>query len=150
MTDREELLARVVEHEIASAKEGMPHHAAMMVELNMTPQQMCALMTLESHDALPTSAVCEAVGVKPNVASGIVQRLVDRGYISREESPEDRRVRLLHLTAEGRQFAQAMTADLRDLKRRQFAALSDEQLEQLYEIQLTLAHADVSMPVTMR
>ena len=127
----------------------MPQQAAMMVALNMTPQQVCALMTLEAHDSLPTSAVFEAVGVKANVASGIVQRLVDRGYVARTESPDDRRVRLLNLTAEGRKFADELTSGLWDFRQRQFAALSDEQLKQLYDIQQTLVRADVKMPLSI-
>jgi DNA-binding MarR family transcriptional regulator len=139
----------VIDRELVSLRETMPAHAARMVSLNITPQQMCALMTLEFNDGLSTSAVCEAMGVKANVASGIVQRLVERGYVSREDSESDRRVRLLHLTAQGREFAEGMTAGLKELRRMQFDALSDEQLEQLYAIQETMALAGHAAPITI-
>lgn len=149
MNDREVLLARVIDHELDLVREIMPQHAAKMVALNITPQQMCALMTLEIHDGLPTSAVCDAMGVKANVASGIIQRLVDRGYVSREDSATDRRVRLLHLTPQGREFAEGMTAGMREFRRMQFDALSDEQLENLRDIQETLAKSGLLVPIAV-
>lgn len=149
MIDRDTLITRVLDHELASLRATMPEHAARMVTLNITPLQMCALMTLEMHDGMSTSAVCEAMGVKANVATGIIQRLVDRGYVAREDSAADRRVRLLHLTPLGREFAEEMTAGMREFRRMQFAALSDEQLEQFHGIQQTLAGHGHSAPLAI-
>jgi DNA-binding MarR family transcriptional regulator len=44
------------------------------------------------------------MGVSLATVTGIVDRLAAQGLVSRREDPSDRRVRLLELTAEGREL----------------------------------------------
>ena len=50
------------------------------------------------------------LGVSKQAASQLVDALVIRGYLTREEHPEDRRRMLFHLTARGRAAAEAVAA----------------------------------------
>ena len=67
-----------------------------------------------------------AAAIAPG-ASQIIERLVQGGLVQRSETPDDRRVRLVHLTAAGRQVVaesiQAQQGWLEPL----LAALTDEQ-----------------------
>src|SRR6478752_1484993 len=59
--------------------------------------------------------------------TGLVERLVEQGLISRRPSPEDRRAQLVSLTAEGRRFFRAMARAIADI----LADLSAEEIETL-------------------
>ena len=51
----------------------------------------------------------------------VLKELIDKGYVFQKEGPEDRRQRLLHLTAKGETLLQALAAP--QIKRFQRAAL---------------------------
>ncbi len=51
---------------------------------------------------LPVNTLGPKVNLTPGSISVAVDRLHNRGLVSREESPEDRRVRIVTLTAEGK------------------------------------------------
>ena len=73
------------------------------------------------------SDIGEDLGVTSAAASQMIERLVQQGLVQRSETPDDRRVRLVHLTAAGQQVVtesiQAQQGWLEPL----LAALTDEQ-----------------------
>ena len=52
------------------------------------------------------SEISERFEVTPAAASQLVDKLVQNGYIQREEDPNDRRAKLLNLTDAGRDLVQ--------------------------------------------
>ena len=52
------------------------------------------------------SEISERFSVTPAAASQLVDKLVQSGYIQREEDPNDRRAKLLNLTDKGRDVIQ--------------------------------------------
>jgi len=100
------------------------------------------LMTLlDAHGALPMSRVAELLGCGLPTATGLVQRMEERGLVERVHDTDDRRVVLLRLTDDG-------AAEIRDLNqaRRQRMAdalshLSDAEREQLLTSILALRAA---------
>jgi len=119
----------------------MPRQAASVAEMGLTVHQFRALIYALLHEGATTSDLAEFVGVHPSVATGIVQRLVERELIERAEDPTDRRVRRLHLSAQGRTFIEEAMGTVRAQRREQFSALSQTQLSQLGGILATLTHA---------
>ena len=60
-----------------------------------------------SHKGSSVSDLGEHLGVSNAAASQMLERLVQQGFISRLEDPNDRRFKQLTLTAKGRQVLQA-------------------------------------------
>ncbi len=60
------------------------------------------LEALLNKGPLPVNTIGPKVFLTPGSISTAVDRLVERGLVSRVESPEDRRVRIVSLTAKGR------------------------------------------------
>lgn len=116
----------------------MPHQAASVAQMSLTVHQFRALIFTLMHDGATTSDLAEFVGVHPSVATGIVQRLVERGLLERAEDANDRRVRRLHLSGGGRAFMEEAMGTVRAQRREQLAVLSDTQLDQLAGILATL------------
>src|SRR5258708_31455704 len=62
------------------------------------------LEALANKGLLPVSRIGPRGHLPPGSTSTPVDRLVDRGVVSRVESPEDRRVRIVSLTPKGKEL----------------------------------------------
>src|SRR5256714_15636795 len=62
------------------------------------------LEALLNKGPLPVNSIGPKVFLTPGSISVAVDRLVERGLVSRVESPEDRRVRVVSLTAKGKRL----------------------------------------------
>ena len=67
----------------------------------LSMQQFRAMKTLEHHDGVSLSLLSEHLGTTLSAASKLVDGLVDRGYVQRENAEDDRRRLILGLTQEG-------------------------------------------------
>jgi DNA-binding MarR family transcriptional regulator len=68
------------------------------------PQLTC-LLALFEYGPLPVSKLAKYVLVKPSTATGIVDRLEEKGLVQRERSLLDRRIVTIHLTESGHEVA---------------------------------------------
>jgi MarR family transcriptional regulator, 2-MHQ and catechol-resistance regulon repressor len=62
------------------------------------------LEALLNKGPLPVNTIGPKVNLTPGSISVAVDRLFDKGLVSRVESPEDRRVRVVSLTAKGKEL----------------------------------------------
>ena len=67
----------------------------------VTPVQYAALQSVADAPGIDQRGLARAIGLDTSTIAGVVDRLEARGLMRRSASPEDRRVRLLSLTAEG-------------------------------------------------
>jgi DNA-binding MarR family transcriptional regulator len=104
---------------------GMPHaYYAILVALND-----------QSTRSLPLTRVAEQLDYSQSRMSHAVARLEESGWVERVTDPDDRRVTLLHLTEVGRRaFADASVGHIAEVRRVFFAALDDEDLDDLRRI----------------
>ncbi|WP_061960719.1 MarR family winged helix-turn-helix transcriptional regulator [Demequina flava] len=138
---REDTIAQILTLQGTLMRTSMRHHSRTMAGENLTPAQFHLLVFLHSRPGTPTAEAADAMGVKPNIASGVIQRLVERGWVAREPSAHDGRVRLLSLTPSGVQTVDnAVDAAEKDFIDH-VSVLSDEQVEQLRGILDTLVAA---------
>ena len=68
--------------------------------------QFSILMQLHHRGACGMSEVSERFEITPAAASQLVDKLVQNGFVVREEDPHDRRAKLLNLTDKGRDLVQ--------------------------------------------
>ena len=88
--------------------------AALSHELQLAPMQLNALRLLEPGAEMPMSALAESLHCDASNVTGIVDRLESRGLIERRDAPNDRRVRLLAITAEGERLRESLIERLSD------------------------------------
>jgi DNA-binding MarR family transcriptional regulator len=134
MSERDRLLDEIGALEIRLLALGLPEETSSLLDYNITLQQIRAFALIFARGETPITKVADALGIRPNVATGIVQRLVDRGLIERREDPGDRRVRLLTVTDQGRELIDELGTIVLAKGRGLLDRLSDEQLHQLSEI----------------
>src|ERR1700751_1009968 len=89
------------------------------------------LEALLSKGPLPVNGIGPKVFLTPGSISTAVDRLVERGLVSRVESPEDRRVRIVSLTAKGKELIAPIFRKHAAEIRKVFADVSPKELRAL-------------------
>jgi DNA-binding MarR family transcriptional regulator len=84
--------------------------------------------------AMTLGELSQRMMVSNGNVTGLVERLVEQGLISRRPSPKDRRAQLVRLTAEGRRFFRAMARTNGDWIGEIFAGLSADDIEALLRL----------------
>jgi DNA-binding MarR family transcriptional regulator len=68
-------------------------------ELGITPVQMLVLYTLFKEDGISISELGKRCYLDNSTLTGVIDRLEALGLVTRNDSPEDRRAYIVHLTA---------------------------------------------------
>ena len=80
---------------------------------------------------LPVNVIGPKVNLTPGSISVAVERLVAKGLVSRDESSEDRRVRIVALTPKGKGVITPIFKEHAALLEKMFAGLSCDEMRQL-------------------
>jgi DNA-binding MarR family transcriptional regulator len=75
-----------------------------LVRLGISMTQLHLMHLLDRHGELPMSRLAEMLDVSLSAATGLVDRIEERGFVERIRVPSDRRVVLVRVTADGRQM----------------------------------------------
>jgi DNA-binding MarR family transcriptional regulator len=134
MTERSRLLSEISTLEIRLLASGLPEQTSSLLDYDLTLQQIRVFAFILARGQISISKVADALGIRPNVATGIIQRLVDRGLIERHDDADDRRVRLLTVTDRGLALIDELSGIVLAKGRELLDRLSDEQLRQLRDI----------------
>ena len=91
---------------------------------SITPVQYATLSGLGSHPGVDQRTLAAQVGLDASTLGGVVDRLESRGWLTRQPSPSDRRVKLLQITAAGKALLRDMAPAIEASQRRILAPLS--------------------------
>jgi DNA-binding MarR family transcriptional regulator len=120
---------------------GIRQRNAMRRRLGLGDDELTTLLYLTEHDHLTQR---QLVGISTLTRSGVgamVQRLEDAGLVERVPDPQDRRVRLLQLSARGRQRMRTARGACDDERLRLLTARPDAELEALAGVLSAVAEA---------
>jgi DNA-binding MarR family transcriptional regulator len=127
--DRATLLAELLDefaaHSPAAAMRHMrqwPGGALSLVHVNV-------LAVLDIDGPIPMGGLAEALDVSQASATGIVDRMEQRGLVERRRIDDDRRVVRVALTDEGRRLIAGMAAERREHLAAMLETLTDAELE---------------------
>lgn len=134
MTERSRLLDEIGSLEIRLLALALPEQTSSLLDYDLTLQQIRAFAFVLARGQTSAGKLAAALDIRPNVATGIIQRLVDRGLIDRHETPHDRRLRLLAITDRGLALLEELSAIVLAQARELLDRLSDEQLRQMRDI----------------
>lgn len=102
--------ADVVELLFAYVERLRVHFEAIAKAHDLTPVQAKLLLGL--GDKAPMRTLASELCCDPSNITGVVDRLEERGLISRTEDPDDRRVKILQTTPAGRKLRDTFVAKL--------------------------------------
>lgn len=88
---------------------------------------------LERHGDMPMSRLADALDVSLSNASGVIDRLEERGFVERIRVPDDRRIVLVHLTDAGRRAMAEIDVLKDEMLQKVLGRLDDGQLGRLVQ-----------------
>jgi DNA-binding MarR family transcriptional regulator len=101
--DRAALLRRLDELSAAFDRRALCTWAEPLLSTPLTMQQLKVLTLIAvEQDRATGHDLAETMGVSVATMSGLVDRLVEHGMVRRRDDPDDRRIRRLSLTPDGR------------------------------------------------
>ncbi|MGW0810346.1 MarR family winged helix-turn-helix transcriptional regulator [Nonomuraea sp. NPDC002799] len=98
--EREDLIRRIIEAQRGLGRLFAQHQSPLFTS-NLTMRQLKVVMILAADGSASGQDLAHNLGVGLGTVTGIVDRLVAHGLVSRHEDPHDRRVRRVELTPEG-------------------------------------------------
>jgi DNA-binding MarR family transcriptional regulator len=91
------------------------------------------LLSFTRRGSVPMGKLGERLMIHPTSATSLITRLVDQGYVEREEDAADRRITLARITPEGRRVAKRATKRLVEA-RFGLAGLTDAEAAQMIDL----------------
>ena len=103
-------------------------------QFKITSPQLICLYSLRKQDSLTLSQLAKLISLSVSTTNGVVDRLEEKGLLTRTRSAEDRRKVVLQITEKGLEVAKAAPALLQD-------RLSDalRRLPELEQVAITLS-----------
>jgi DNA-binding MarR family transcriptional regulator len=92
-----------------------------LYESGLTFPQIIVMYALTWEGPQPISTLAQTLRLSLAATSQLVDRLVDGGYVAREEDPDDRRVRVVRMRPSGKQFM----SRLNEIRRRELSEAFD-------------------------
>jgi DNA-binding MarR family transcriptional regulator len=96
--------------------------AARCHERSISMAHVFVMSMIDKHGALPMTRVAEIIESGLPTATGLVNRMVERGFVRREHDTRDRRLVLVSLTEAGA----AEVRELHEARQRRMAAAVDQ------------------------
>ncbi len=92
--------------------------------LDLTPVQYAALVAIRSQPGLDATRLSALVAFDRSTLGNVLERLEGKGLIARVNSPEDRRLKLLHITDAGVDIVEKAEAGVQRTQERILAPLA--------------------------
>lgn len=93
-------------------------------EFDITPIQYAALLAVRLHPGLDQTALVNIIALDRSTVGDVVTRLESKTLIRRAAGPDDRRTKVMYVTASGRQLLRRLDARTRSVERLILAPLS--------------------------
>jgi len=99
-----------------------------LVRLGISMAQFHIAVTLQRNGTMPMSRLADLLGISLSNASGLIDRLEERGYVERTRVPEDRRIVLVRVTDTGARLIEENDALSDELMRDVLSRLDRDEL----------------------
>lgn len=115
-------------------------------DANITPVMYSVLSCLSQCGPLDQTTLAKAVAIDKTNMTDILKRLTKRGYVVRQVSDSDRRMRLTTLTAAGEEVLERTDPLAREAHRMTLTALPPDDRIKFVEMMMTIVEAAEEEP----
>jgi DNA-binding MarR family transcriptional regulator len=102
--EKEELIREIIELQRKVEQGRRQYELDVWMGLPLTIAQLKSLFFISNQGSAAMGKLAATLGVTPTNTTGIVDRLVKQGLLSRTENPENRRMLLLRATDKGEEL----------------------------------------------
>lgn len=97
----------------------------------LTQSEFRCLRTFRTDETVNNKEIAQRMNLTPSRSTRIIDRLVDKGYITREIDPDDRRSMLVSLSKRGVLFSQALNKAFIEIHKQILQEVKPEQRQSL-------------------
>ena len=101
---------------------------------DLTPVQYAALAAINANPGIDQVTLAGLIAYDRTTITGVVDRLVQKGLVARQESSRDRRARELKITDVGRRAFRAITPAVEAAQRIMMRGLTDKEAKELVRL----------------
>lgn len=98
--------------------------AGRLAGLGLRASEINVLANLAHAQPVNVGALAAATATRPTTLTSVLDRLAQRGYLTRDTDPADRRSFLVSLTSAGQAAAAQVTGTVRDLEQQALAGVT--------------------------
>jgi MarR family transcriptional regulator, organic hydroperoxide resistance regulator len=141
---REKLIRRIIELQRRVNRAIRERTLDSWVKLDLTIPQLKSLFYVSGHGKVNPSALAAGIHVTPANVTGIVDRLIEQGLLTRTGDADDRRISWLTVTDKGKTLINDLREGRAQEMRRILDKLTEEQLAMVahgFELAATAAEA---------
>lgn len=106
----------------------------IQMNLSIPHSELVALLILNRRDQVIMSDLAQELAIPLSTATGVIDRLVSRGWVDRFRNPDDRRIVVTCLSEEGRRQAEDYLEHISSYAARLSSVLTEEEQGQLLRI----------------
>lgn len=137
MMNKSEIIKQIIELQRSVDRARREFELDVWMGLTLTIAQLKSLFFISNRAGTSLGKLAAALRVTPTNTTGIVDRLVKQGLVSRDENPEDRRVLIIQTTEAGE-------ALINQLREKRVAGMS-KMLEQMSLDELLLVRRALAL-----
>ncbi len=101
---------------------------------DLTPVQFAALTKIAAEPGLDQATLAGLIAYDRTTIGGVVDRLVEKGFVAREISAKDRRARELRITKAGRDMLKRIAPAVEETQRILLSGLSEKEAAQFMKL----------------
>jgi DNA-binding MarR family transcriptional regulator len=102
--EKQELIAEIIKLQRKVDRARRQYELGVWMDLPLTMAQLKSLFFISNQGSTHPGKLAAALGVTPTNVTGIIDRLIKQGLVSRTEDAQDRRVMLLQATGRGEEL----------------------------------------------
>jgi len=126
--DKTKLIQEIIDLQRKVDRDRRQLDLEMWLRLRLSIGQLKSLFFISNQGTTSLSQLAAALKVTPTNTTGIVDRLLKRGLITRTENPDDRRFLVLRTTANGEQLVNELRQKRKDRMTAILKYLSDDEI----------------------
>ncbi len=101
---------------------------------DLTPVQYASMVAIAEHEGIDATRLSAQIAFDRSTLGNVLERLEARGFVERYSSPDDKRVKLLKLTPQGRAVTRRAEEGVRRTQERILAPLNAKDQRVLLEL----------------
>ncbi len=129
MTDKARAIERVLKQVEGVFRELLPMAHQELLDLDLTTPQLKVVLLLYLNGPARMSSLASSLGVTLATSTGIVDRLVEKDILTRENNKDDRRVVVCNLSAKGHELTDRLYSSARERARQLLQSLNPSQIK---------------------
>ncbi len=122
----------------------MKSHTPPANDVELSAQDWRALPTLADHGRMTMTDLSEALGVPLSTATRLVERLIQKGLVTRSRIEDDRRVVRVELSAEGKEMQKTFLGKRLEMSRSMLTPLTPGEREIFIELMRKITRPQAS------